>query len=828
MIDRIPFPLRLALRSLRRRPGFSILAVTILALGIGANGAVFSILDATLLRALPFAEPDALVDLTLTVPASQEEPARDDMVWSYPKYQTFVEAQHSFSATATYRSGSATLLSDGAALRLATEQVGAAYFRTLGVRPSLGRDFGPEDDAGPDAPAVVILSDMLWRSQFGADPVVVGRTMRLGGVPATVIGVGPRGFRGLTGQAELWINIGSFNADELTQRWSHSHSVVARLAPGTSFARARAEVDRLGAVIDAAHPARRAGAEPMGATARPLNAIRTDPALARTVVVLGVAVGLVLLIACVNLANLLLARALGRRRELAVCLAIGARRSHIVTTLLVESAVLGLAGGVLGLALTWLGVQGLASLWTGMAGAVANRFDGLTVMGLGGIGLSSTVVLFLVGISLLTALLVGLLPALRASRPDLAGALHGSTGAASLGRARLTLRDGLVAAQLALAVTLLVGAGLLIRSMGNLLATDAGVEQEGIASARIAMSAESYQPDSAVGFYAHLLDRVRGLPGVTSAAIGNCPPLNGGCNATLIWFRDRPEVAEGQEPLVGVHTVSPGWFETLGVRLLRGRDFTEADRRGGPKVVLINESAARAFYPDEDPIGRPIAVGQGGFHVGSAEIIGVVSDVRFGTLQQAPMRDVFLPYLQAPRSSAMLFLRTGGDPERLLAPLRALLRELDPDLPVYDIRTIRDRMALATVQPRFTTWVLGAFAAAALALAAVGIYALLAFEVAQRRREIGIRMALGSGAGRVVGGVMRRGLTLAAVGILIGIPLALVLSRFLASLLFGVTPGDPLTYAGISVLLGLVAAAATLLPARAATRVNPMEAIRTE
>jgi len=805
-----------------------LLAIIILALGIGANGTVFSIMDATLLRALPFEDPNALVDVTLTAPAQRGRPARADMVWSYPKYQTFVGAQRVFSTAATYRSGGATLLSEDAALRLATEQVGAAYFRTLGIQPALGRDFGPEDDHGPDAPGVVILSDMLWRSHFGGDPAVLGRQMRLGGVAATVIGVGPRGFRGLTGRAELWVNIGSFNADELTQRWSHSHNVVARLAPGTSFERARAEVERLGAVIDAAHPPPGADAEGLGATARPLNAIRADPALARTVVVLGVAVGLVLLIACVNLANLLLARAMGRERELAVCLAIGARRGHIVATLLAESAVLGLAGGVLGLALTWLGVQGLASLWTGMAGAVANRFDGLTAMGLGGIGLSSAVVCFLVGTSVLTALLVGLLPALRASRPNLAGALHGAAGATSVGGARLTLRDGLVAAQVALAVTLLVGAGLLIRSMGNLLATDAGVEPEGVATARIAMAAEAYQPDSAVVFYSQLLERVRGLPGVTSAAIGNCPPLNGGCNATVIWFRDRPEVAEGQEPLVGVHTVSPGWFETLGVRLLRGRDFTDADRLGGPKVVLINETAARAFYPNEDPIGRPIAVGQGGYHEGSTEIIGIVSDVRFSILEEAPNRDVFLPYLQAPRASAMLFLRAAGDPERLLGPLRALLRELDPRLPVYDIRTMPDRMALATVRPRYTTWVLGTFAAAALALAAVGIYALLSFEVARRRKEIGIRMALGSGSGRVVRGVMGRGLTLAAVGILLGIPLAMVLSRFLASLLFGVTPGDPLTYVGISLLLGLVAATATLLPARAATRVNPMEAIRSE
>ena len=827
MRDRFPLWLRLAVRSLRRRPGFSLLAILILALGIGANGTVFSIMDAILLRSLPFEDPERLVDVTLTIPPGPEEPARHDMVWSYPKYQTFSALQHSFSAIALYGSSAGTLHLEATALRLTTENISAAYFPTLGIEPSLGRHFDASEDRGPDAPAVAILSHPLWRSHFGGDPAVIGQRLRFEGTTVTVVGVGPPGFRGLTGRADLWRNIASLGAEELRYPWSHSHNMVARLSPGVTFAQARARVERLGVQVNAAHPPP-AGSNAMGATARPLAEIRTDPALARTVVVLGVAVGLVLLIACVNLANLLLARALGRQRELAVCLAVGARRSHIVGTLLAESALLGLAGGILGLALTWLGVRGLGSLWTGMEGAIGGRLGGLTAMGLGGITMSPTVMGFLVGASALTAILVGLLPAWRASGPHLTAALRGSAGSVTMGGTRITLRDGLVTAQLALAVTLLIGAGLMIRSMANLLATDAGVESDGVASARIALSADGYQPDSAVAFYAQLLERVRALPGVSAAALGNCPPLSGGCNRTNIWFRDRPGVPPGQEPLVGVHMVSPGWFGTLGVRLIRGRDFTEADRRGGPKVAILNETAARAFYPAEDPIGRPIAVGQGGFHVGSAEIVGIVSDVRFQTLENAPLRDVFIPYLQAPRSAAMLYLRTPGNPNQLLGPLRALLRELDPSLPVYDVRTLTDRMALATFRPRYTTWVLGAFAAAALALAAVGIYALLAYEVAQRRREIGIRMALGAGSARVIRGVMSRGLLLAGVGILLGIPLAIGLSRFLAALLFGVTPNDPATYAAIILTLGGAALAATLLPARAAARVNPMEAIRAE
>ncbi len=828
MLERFPFPLRLAVRSLRRRPGFTLLAILILALGIGANGAVFSVMHAMLLRPLPFAEPDQLVDVSLTVPPRQGEPARDDMVWSYPKYETLVATQRSFRAMATYRAGAGTLLTGEDAIRLATEDVGGSYFSLLGVNPILGRAFSPDEDRPPAAPRVVVLGYSTWQSQFGGDPGIVGRTIRLGGVPATIIGVAPPGFRGLTGLAELWLNTASLGTEELEQRWSHSHNVVARLRPGVAFPQALAEIQLLGPRIDAAHPSPIPNSGVMGATARPLAAIRTDPAIGRTVVVLVVAVGLVLLIACVNLTNLLLARALGRQRELAVCLAVGARRSHLVQTLLAEGVLLGLAGGLVGVGLTWLGVQGLGSLWAGMAGAVGSRLEGLTAVGFGAIGIAPTVLIFLLGVSMLTAVLVGLLPALRASRPELAQALHGGAGTTTVAGRRISLRDALVTAQLALAVTLLVGAGLMIRSMGNLMATDAGVDPTQVASARIAISPDGYQPDSAVGFYAELLERVRALPGVTTAAVGNCPPLNGGCNGTVIWFRDRPEVPQGQEPMVGVHMVSPGWFQTLGVTMLRGRDFRDADRRGGPKVVVINETAARTFWPDEDPIGKPIAVGQGGFHVGSAEVIGIVSDVRFGTLEEAPRPDVFIPYLQAPRAAAMLYVRTTGRPNAILPSLRAVIRELDPTMPVYDVRTLSDRMALATFRPRYTTWVLGGFAVAALALAAVGIYALLAYEVAQRRKEIGIRMALGAGAGSVVGGILRRGLVLAGAGIVVGVPLAMMLTRFLGALLFGVTPGDPATYVGITMLLAAVAALATLLPARSATRVNPMEAIRSE
>ena len=823
--------LRVAIRGLKRRPGLAALAVLTLALGVGANAAIFSVLYSALLRQLPFHEPERLMSVTLVTPGRPGEPARTDVVWSFPKAQTFMTEQQIYSHVALYRSGPMTIGFDAGAERIQGEEVTGRYLATLGVLPLIGRDFDAAEDRVPGAPRVALISHGFWLRRFGGESDVLGRTIQLDGLPAVVIGVMGRGFKGLSGQSEVWINAAAGDANDLSQRWSHSWDMLARLAPGVGVERAVAEIGVLGARVEAAHPEPAAmggaNAPKWGAMARPLDATRMDAAIGRSLVVLEVAVGLVLLIACANLANLFLTRAASRKREIAVRMAVGAGRRHLVRQLLTESAVVAALGGAVGLGVSVLGIRGLAGLMSGLSDAIGSRLGGLTVLGLTNVRLDFTVVLFTLAVTAATALLVGLLPAIRATRPDLTEALKEGGLQGMVGRRGFSVRDGLVVAELTLAVVLLAGAGLMIRSLAGLLAIDAGIDPSGVLTVRTAIPSPGYQPDSAAGFYRELLERAAALPGVEGSALGNCPPLAGGCNGTVLWYRDRANPPEGSEPLVGVHHVSPDYFQVMGVPLVAGRGFTAADRRGGPKVVIINQSAARKFFPDEDPLGKPIAVGQGGFH-DRAEIVGVVGDIRFGTVDQVPVPDVFIPYLQAPRASAVLYLRTAGPPEALVPAVRGLIRELSPNLPVYDVRTMEDRVELATVRPRLTTWVLAVFAAAALLLAGVGVYGVIAYEVTQRTREIGVRMALGARPAAVLRMVLRRGFVLTLLGLGVGLLVAFGVTRLLRSLLYEVGPADPATYVAIVLVLATAAALATWFPARRATRVDPVEAIRTE
>lgn len=819
--------LRYAARRLRQHPLFAVLAVVTLALGIGANTTIFSVLYATILRRLPFAEPDRLVRLNLVTPGSERNQSSDRMVWSFPKYETFRDAQRSFSRLAAYTDVPATLTTVEGAERLRGELVTGEYFRLLGVTPQMGRDFGPDEDRSPGALRVALIGEALWERQFSAAPGVIGSTVRLDGLPTVIIGVVPREFRGLSGQADLWINVASSDAEELNQRWSHYLDVIGRLNPGVAFAQARAETEVLGGVVDAAHrpPAHAGPRGRWGAIARPLEASRIDPAIGRSITVLGVAVALVLLLACVNLAGLLLARATARRREIAVRLALGARRGQVVRQLLVESTLLALLGGLAGIGVAVFGVGALRSFWSFAGGALGGGPD-LTWVGMNAIKLDPAAFTFALGITLVTALLVGLVPALHASREDVAPALKDSD-ATPKPRRLLPVRDTLVVAEIALAAVVLAGSGLMLRSLGRLLSLDTGIEARNVLSVRMAMPPSALQPDSAVLFYAQVLDQVAQVPGVSSAALGNCPPLNGGCNGTLIWFRDRPAVPEGSEPAVGVHHVSPDWFATLGVPLISGRTFTSADRRGGPKVVVVNQAAAKKFWPNESAIGHIVAVGQGGFH-DRAEVIGVVGDVRFGTADEAPRPDVFMSYLQAPRPSAIVYVKSTVPPAAMAPRIREVIHGLDASLPVYEVRPMEERVRLATVRQRFTSGVLTAFGATALLLAIVGTYALIAWEVTRRTREIGIRMTLGARGGNVLGLILRRGAFLAGIGLVIGLGAAVAATRLLSSILYDTNPGDPATFAGIAALLGASALVATLVPAWRATRIEPVDAIKSE
>jgi predicted permease len=823
-LDALAQDVRFAVRTLRAHRGFTAVAVLTLAVGIGANVAIFSAVHAMLLRQLPFAEPERLMKVSLTRPARGGEARDDDAPWSYPKFLAFRDAQRAFSHVALYGDNQFTLRG-GDAERVDGEVADAAYLPTLGVQPALGRNFAPDEDRRGGARAV-LLSDALWQRRFDADPSVVGRTVNLNRELFTVVGVMPPGFKGLTGRAELWVPIVSGIPEMLDQAWSHGFTVVARRRPGVPAAEARAQVAVLGTRVDRAYPHPDIRDEHWGATARELDATRVDPVLRRALLVMLGAVGLVLLIACANVANLLLVRAAGRQREIAVRVAIGAGRGRLVRQLLTESVLLAGAGGAAGLAIAWWGVRLLATLdptrWTRL-----QRSAGLGAVSFESIRLDTTALGYATLVALVTGVAFGLVPALQATRPSLTGALRdGGVGAAGRGWRGFRGRNALAVGEIALALVLLAGSGLMLRSLGKLLRVSPGVDVAGTLTLRVG-APQGTSPDSLPGYYDRVLERVGALPGVTGVTMQDCPPLNGGCNGTALFRRDRPAQAPGTDPEVGVHWITPNWPAVMRVPLLRGRAFGESDRLGRQKVVLVSETAARRIWPGEDAVGKPVSVGQGGFHADTALVVGVVGDVRYGTLDSLPQADVYLSYAQSPRARTMLFVRTDGDAAALAPAVRRAVRELAPDSPVYEVRTLEERTRDAMSFSRFSALLLALFGGVALALATVGVYGVISFAVAQRTREIGVRVALGATRGDVVRMVVgRQGLSLAAAGAALGLAGALAATRVLQSLLYGVTPSDPATFVAIVAVLGAAVLAASWIPARRAAGVDPTVALR--
>ncbi|MDQ2767375.1 MAG: ABC transporter permease [Gemmatimonadota bacterium] len=815
---------RFALRTFRRAPAFTAVAMFTLAIGIGANTAIFSAVNALLLRPLPFPQPERLMQASLTVPARNGMPARDDAVWSYPKFVAFRDAQHLFSDLALYTDDQNTIAGGGEAERIRTEVVGARYLSTLGIEPQLGRNFLPEEDLHPDGPRVAILSDELWTRRFNADPAILGKIIDFDAKPFTIVGVLPPGFRGLTGRAELLTNLMSHSSEELNEAWSHAFSLVARLAPGVSIAQAKVQVPRLGVIVDRAYPHPEIKDEHWGAVARELNATRVDPVVRKSLLVLLAAVGLVLLIACANVANLFLVRASGRRREIAVRLAVGAGRGRLIRQLLTESVILSIAGGFAGLAIAWWGVRLLAALDPSKALRVQN-LSGIGAVSFSDIHLDGTTLVFAALLAMVTGIIFGLVPALQSTHRSLTGALKEEAGSGDGSRRILTSRNVLATIEIALAVVLLAGSGLMLRSLGKLLNVNPGFDSSHTLTMRF-NTPEEYGGDSLPGFFDEVLERTAALPGAIGSALVDCAPLHGRCNGTVIIFRDQPAPVPGTEPEVGLHWISPTWLSLMHVPLVRGRFFTRDDRVGVRKVVLVNDVAARRFWPGQDPIGKPVSVGQGGFWKDTAYVVGVVGDVRFGSLDSAATPDVYLSYYQSPRGRMMLMLRSAGDEMTLGAPARQLVHTLLPTSPVYEVRTMRERVADAMRYARFSTIILALFGVVALALATMGTYGVISFGVAQRTREIGIRVALGAQHGSLLRMIVRQGLVLAVVGGVIGLTAALAATRILRSLLFEVVPSDPFTFAAILALLGVAVLAASWIPARRAATIHPSEALR--
>jgi predicted permease len=826
---------RYAFRWLARNPGFAAVAILTLGLGIGTVTTIFSILDAAVLRPLPYREPDAL--MTVAITHREGNAPAETFPWSSPKFATLRRHARSFDSVAAHAQIDLNLTGVAEPERLVAEIVSASYFPTLGVGAAAGRTFTAEEDGAPGAHPVAVISDGLWKRRFGSDRSVVGRTIQVNRVPLTVVGIAPEGFAGLAGDAEVWVPMamaGQFiYPGILEEAGNHWHDVVARRRAGVSNVQASAEMAVVGERVDRENPME-AGAAIWGVTAAPLNDSRVDPALRRSVLVLFGAVTFVLLIACANVAALMLARASTRGREVAIRVAIGAGRRRIVRQLLTESVVLALAGGLAGVLLSLWGVETLSRLER-----ISGVGDPSFLFRFSALALDGRVLLFALAVSIVTGLLFGMAPALHASRHDLAAALK-EGGAGSLtggGGSRLSLRGLLVPLQVALALVLLVGAGLLTRSLARLTGFGGGFDARGVLTMRYDPSGVS-DDDSrkAIVFRRALLERLAALPGVESAAIGRSTPFAARSMVAVVRQVDAKRlVAEGRFPTgeaaiqIGLHDVSPDYFRTLSIPIRKGRAFTAEDREDTPKVVIVNETAAKRLWPGQDPIGRRIAATSFFFaDDATAEVVGVAADVLYGRPGEPQKLDLYYPTLQGGLRWATLFVRTKGDPAALAPAVRREIKSLAPNLPVFDVTTLERKVARTFGRERFGATLLSLLAGIALFLAAVGIYGLVAETVAARTREIGVRMALGAAPADIVRRVLKRGLTLAAVGLGAGVLAALALSRLLSSLLFGVGAGDPATYAGVSVLLLLVSAAASWIPARRATRVDPVTALRSE
>jgi putative ABC transport system permease protein len=819
-----------ALRSLRKQPGFAVTVVLMLALGIGANVAIFSLIHAALLKPLPFAEPDRLMMVHMTAPDFDDPAVTGRMIWSWPKYLVFRDAQQVYASTAAFAGNSWNITGTDIPERATGEFIEATYFSTLGVGAFAGRTFTADETRAPGSAPLAMLGHGLWVRRYGADRGVIGGTIGLDGVPHTIVGVAPPGFRGLTGQAEVWVPITVQSSEALAEKWNHTYSVVARRAPATPVAGAQSAVTALGAMVAREIPDPKGRTDGWGALAVPLNDERVDPLIRRSMVLLLVAVAAVLLLVCVNVGNLSLGRALARQREVAIRLALGATRFRIVRQFMTESLLLAVASALAGLAVASLLMTAGAEMLPDLRMVLPARSDaaGLTRIGLAGAGIDAGVLVFTFVTALVTATIFGLIPAWRASRRDLTDAMkQGTAGSVADGPGGALIRHGVVIGQLALALVLLAAGGLMMKSVLRLQSAGLGFEPSNVLSARITMSPPRYTPQRSTQSLDALVTRLAARPEVGSVAYGSCAPVSGGCNGTTITLLDRPPAPSDRKPPVGVMWASPAYFDTLGIRVVRGRAFTERDRVGQPKVVVVNEAAARAFWGGADPTGTRIAVGQGGFGDG-AEVVGVVADVRYGAVETSVRPDVYIPLLQSVRFGGLVFVRSEAPTDVLVPLLRQELRAIDADLPLVDVKMMSERFGDATWRTRVGAWLLGLFAALGLLLAAIGVYGLISQGVERRRREIGVRMALGAARADILRLVIGRVVRVAVAGVALGVLLAVPAMRLLTALLYEVRPGDPIVMATIGMGLLAVALVAGYLPARRATRVDPLTTLRTE
>jgi putative ABC transport system permease protein len=796
--------LRHAVRLLVKTPGFTLLVVGVLAIGIGATTSIFSIVNGVLLKPLPFPESDRLVAIQSVTKGDEDGTA------SVPDI-TDLQAARTVQDVVAYTGGSVILTGRGEATTLLTSFVTGDLMTTLRAPLLGGRSFTPAD-VRPGAPPTAVISESLWRERFGRDLSAVGAAATIDGQPFTIIGIAPDAFEFpiQAKRVDAWLPVTTTQIGEhlAAQRGAHFMHTIARLRSDASIEQA---ADELGAIAG-----RLARDYPKTNAARTVRVLPLQERIVRehrsALTVLLAAVAGVLLIACANVANLLLARGVSRRRELAIRTALGASRARIVSQLLIESLLVAIVAGAAGV---------LLSAWGVAAIVAASPVD---IPRLQSVRIDQSVLWFAAALSAATGIGFGIIPAFQVSRTDAGETLKGTTGGSDPRGART--RQVLVAAEVALSLLLLVGAGLLARTLVNLERVDVGFVAERMLAMEISLPDTRYPtPEARIAFYRRAIDALRALPGVRSAAASSTLPLTG--NDMGIGFRveGRP-VRDEDHTNAAYHAVSPDYFATMGIRIVRGRAFTARDDERASLVLVISETMARTYWPNEDPIGKRATIGYGA--TGPREIVGIVGDVKESELSEPARSEMYAPFPQTPWPFFTAVVRTERETAPVAASLRTAVTRLDPEQPPGEVQALTHYVREATAQPRFTALLAGTFAALATLLAGLGIYGVLAYSVAQRRREIGIRMALGARAADVRSLVVGQAVALGGVGVAIGLAGALALTRVLASLLFGVSAADPLTFAAVCLLLMTVVALAAWLPARRATRVDPLVALRAD
>jgi putative ABC transport system permease protein len=798
--------LRFGARMLAKNPGFTLTAIAVLALGIGANVAIFTVASALLLRPLPYQDPQRLVSLAV-------KDKTTDFGGTLLRYEMLRCRNRSFQAIAAWTDDNLNFTGRSEPQQVPVARVTSNFFSTLGVQPQLGRAF-TQVEGTPEAAPVAIISDSLWRSHFGGNANLAGQTVTLDGVAYAVVGVLPAGIQfPFVTQTDIWLpryfELSLMTPQRLRMGVGYLN-YLARLKPGVSLGGAAAELGVLNDQYRKQNPAMPDADPGIVTTVAPLSDLVVENVRTK-VLVLSFAVALVLLIACANVASLLLSRALARRREIAVRIALGASRVAVVRQLLTESLLMALIAGALGIGLGWTATRALVR-W------------GATQLPQGiPIGIDLRVLLFTLGISLLTGIIFGAAPAWLLSWVDPNSALRAEGRGTAGGRARARLGSLLVVGQVGISLLLLVGAGLLLQSFTQLLRVDPGFDAGNVLTMNVTLPSVKYaKPQQQTAFFDALLQRVSALPGVRSAAISAAMPLETK-RITPMLPEGQPDAPLSERPFIDIQAVSPQWFKTMRIPLRAGREFGAADNADSQKVVIVNESFARRFWPGQNPLGKGVTIGR---WPQPAQVVGVSADVRNKGLAQDAEAQLYIPFAQLPWTNMNLIVRTAVSPESLTSAVRAQVYALDPDQPVTNIQTVDELVGKSRTQPRFTLVLLGAFSATALALALMGIYGLLAYSVAVRRQEMGIRLALGAHRADILLLIVRKGVQLTVAGVTLGLAAAFMLTRLMASMLYRVGTHDLATFALSPLVFLGVALLACYLPARCATKVDPAQALR--